>query len=404
MSKTWQIFKYEYTRHVLRKRFFITALSLPLVMVVAIGVSVFAQVIQANNTPIGYVDQSGFLAHPLVAPRSDSIFSQPVDILPFSSETEARAALTDGKIQAYYVIEADYLKTSAVRLVSLKTPSSDIQGQFSDFMQANLLSKQPAQIARRVSSGSNIVIRSADGTREMGQDQWFNILMPILVGLLFMIMTLTTGGYLMQAVVEEKENRTMEIIVTSVSPDQLMTAKILGNLCVGLTQLMIWVIFGVVGGVIASRFLGWNLQFQFGGEFFAILALSLLPAFIMVSALMTAIGATVTEAREAQSVTGLFTLPIMMPYWFSYTLISNPNSALAVGLSYFPLTSPVTLSLRAAFTQIPAGQLAICVVLQIVCAAAAIWFAARAFRIGMLSYGKRISFRQVLRPALKHAA
>lgn len=404
MSKTWQIFKYEYTRHVMRKRFIVAALSMPLVMVVIIGISVFAQVIQANNSPIGYVDQSGFLAHPIAGPRDNSIFNKPVDLLPYSTEDDAQAALKSGKIQAYYVIEPDYLTTSAVRLVSLKTPSSQIQNQFTDFIKANLLTGQSAQVANRLSSGSNMVIRSADGSREMGQEQWFNILLPILTGLLFMILTLSTGGYLMQAVVEEKENRTMEIMVTSVSADQLMLGKIMGNLCVGLTQMLIWITFGVIGGIAASYFLGWNLAIQFSGESVLILIFSLLPAFIMISALETAIGATVTEAREAQSVTGLFTLPIVMPYWFSSVLISNPNSPLAVGLSYFPLTSPVTLTLRAAFTQIPTLQLAAVVAIQVVCAAAAIWFAARAFRIGMLSYGKRISFRQVVRPAAKSAS
>jgi ABC-2 type transport system permease protein len=404
MSKTWQIFKYEYTRHVMRKRFIVAALSMPLVMVVIIGISVFAQVIQANNSPIGYIDQSGFLAHPITGPRVNSIFNKTVDLLPYSTEDDAQAALKSGKIQAYYVIEPDYLTTSAVRLVSLKTPSSQIQNQFTDFIKANLLTGQSAQVANRLSSGSNMVIRSADGSREMGQEQWFNILLPILTGLLFMILTLSTGGYLMQAVVEEKENRTMEIMVTSVSADQLMLGKIMGNLCVGLTQMLIWITFGVIGGIAASYFLGWNLAIQFSGESVLILIFSLLPAFIMISALETAIGATVTEAREAQSVTGLFTLPIVMPYWFSSVLISNPNSPLAVGLSYFPLTSPVTLTLRAAFTQIPTLQLAAVVAIQVVCAAAAIWFAARAFRIGMLSYGKRISFRQVVRPAAKSAS
>jgi ABC-2 type transport system permease protein len=91
----------------------------------------------------------------------------------------------------------------------------------------------------------------------------------------------------------------------------------------------------------------------------------------------------------------LFTLPTVAPYWLFSILMTHPNSPLAVGMSFFPLTAPVTISLRAGFTQIPTLQLMANLLVLWVSAAAAIWLAARTFRLGMLSYGKRLSWRQI---------
>jgi len=210
-----------------------------------------------------------------------------------------------------------------------------------------------------------------------------------------MTVVFTSGGYLMQAVVEEKENRTMEIIVTSVSADELMAGKVLGNLSVGLTQLLIWVIFIILAMAIGRNYVDWIDRIHFSWDYLILMLGALLPTFVMIAGLMAAVGATVTESREAQQISGIFSLPVMIPYWFTYPIMSNPSGPLAVGLSFFPLTSPVTLTLRAAFTPIPAWQLALNIAVLVVCAIGSIWLAARAFRLGMLSYGKKITLREL---------
>jgi ABC-2 type transport system permease protein len=122
---------------------------------------------------------------------------------------------------------------------------------------------------------------------------------------------------------------------------------------------------------------------------------TLLPAFVMIAALMAMVGATATEASEAQQIAGLFTLPVVSPYWFFASIMNNPNGPLATGLSLFPLTAPVAMPLRAVFTNVPLWQIAGTVTLLLLVAAAAIWMAGRAFRIGMLRYGKRIAWREI---------
>jgi len=122
---------------------------------------------------------------------------------------------------------------------------------------------------------------------------------------------------------------------------------------------------------------------------------TLLPAFVMVSALMAMAGVTATESREAQQVASLFTLPLYVPFWLLGPIMQNPNSGLAVGFSLFPLTAPMTLPLRAAFTILPAWQIALSLSLLVVCAAGALWLAGRAFRMGMLRYGKLLSLKEI---------
>jgi ABC-2 type transport system permease protein len=106
-----------------------------------------------------------------------------------------------------------------------------------------------------------------------------------------------------------------------------------------------------------------------------------------------------SDTREAQQVAGLFTLPVVVPFWLLMPLMESPNSPLSVGLSLFPLTAPISMAVRAAFTDVPAWQIALCIGLLVVCAFGALWIAGRAFRMGMLRYGKRLTWREIFRKA-----
>jgi ABC-2 type transport system permease protein len=120
----------------------------------------------------------------------------------------------------------------------------------------------------------------------------------------------------------------------------------------------------------------------------------MLPAFVMVSAAMGAVGATATDMQEAQQIAGIFTLPIVVPFWFVSAIMFNPNGGLAVGMSIFPITAPIALPLRAAFTDVPWWQAGIAIGLLVVLAIFAVWIASKVFRIGMLRYGKKVNLKE----------
>ncbi|MFN2304541.1 MAG: ABC transporter permease, partial [Anaerolineales bacterium] len=138
-------------------------------------------------------------------------------------------------------------------------------------------------------------------------------------------------------------------------------------------------------------------DFSLSTDYLVVLLLVMLPSFVMIAALMAAIGATMTETREAQQVSGMFSLPITIPFYLATPIMMNPNSTLAIILSYFPLTAPNTILMRMAFTVIPAWQIALNVTMLFIFSILAVWFAGRAFRIGMLQYGKKLSIREIFR-------
>jgi ABC-2 type transport system permease protein len=203
----------------------------------------------------------------------------------------------------------------------------------------------------------------------------------------------------MQAVVEEKENRTIELLITSVSPFQMMAGKIIGIIGVGLTQIVAWLSVAFLAVLIGRSTFDWLQALTISPGFVGLMLVVMLPSFVLIAALMAAVGATVTEAREGQQVSGLFTLPVMVPYWFTYQIMSNPNGSLAIALSYFPLTAPVALTMRAGFTALSIGEVLLSVGLLVLSAIAALWLAGRAFRLGMLRYGQRVNLRELFTKA-----
>ncbi len=394
MIKTWRVIAYEYLHQIRRKGFWFGLLSVPLLILFMAGLVYILVAMETTSTPIGYVDHSGFLANPVSAPKPQPP-AKPIRMIAYPDEAAARKALDEGKIQAYYVLSSTYLEDAKVQLVYQKEPKQSAQSQFQDFLVANLLAKQDPQIANRVVDGSHITSRSADGSREVKPNDMLAIFIPIIGAVVFFITVFSSAGYIMQAVVEEKENRTMEIMVTSVSPNQLMAGKIIGVICVGLTQIISWLLFVALGLGIGSQIYPVLASVRFSWSTMLVMAAVLVPSFVMLAGLMAAVGATVTEAREGQQIVGLFTLPIWIPYILIDQMISNSNSPLAVGLSLFPLTSPMAILLRMGFTIIPAWQILLAVVLLSLTALGSLWLAGRAFRLGMLMYGKRLPWRQV---------
>jgi ABC-2 type transport system permease protein len=335
---------------------------------------------------------NGFTPEP---PKKEFLQTE-VEFIEFDSELKAETALENKSIQAYFVLDTDNNETINAQLVYYKFPANTIQEQFSDQVKQYLIKSQPAAVVARLTEGFHMTLLSADGSRKMGENDWINYVVLFGTGILFIVVLFTSSGYLMSALVEEKENRTMEILITSVSPDQLMAGKVLGNLSVGLTQMSVWVVTLILGYLIGKSQFNWLQNLHISPGEILTLAAIMLPGFILVAALMAMLGTTVTEAREAQQMSGLITLPIVAPYWISTPIIMNPNGSLAVALSFFPLTAPVTMSIRTAMSVVPIWQVILSSAILFLTAAGAIWLSARAYRLGMVRYGKKVSLRELI--------
>ncbi len=398
MNKLWLVVRYEYLRHVRRKRFIFALLSLPLMVVLMVGAGFLAVYADYDSRPVGYVDLSGVLANAQPVPQTSGDMMPDPQFTQYTDEADARSALDQKKIQGYYVLQPNYMDDGSARFVTDLQVKSSTETAFKKFLRYNLVSSQPAEIANRLVKGPVLEIRPLGNSRNVGGNDIVAIIFPMVIGVLFLLVINTSGAYLVGALVEEKENRMMEIVVTSISTDQLMAGKVIGNLAVGLTELVVW----VVCGLLALNFMAnvpsigaLNLDAGYLWLSFFIL----LPAFVMVAGLMATAGVTAAEAREAQQIAGLFTLPVVVPFWLIIPLMESPNSPLSVALSLFPLTAPISMAIRAAFTNVPVWQTVLCLALLYLGAVGAIWLASRAFRMGMLRYGKRLSLREIFKRA-----
>ncbi len=394
MKKTWLICWHEFKRHVLRKRFIFAILSMPLFVGVLALVGFLSVWLQYDKRPVGYIDPYGILtAHEQLSAKPGQLLA-PVEMIAYTDESAAKADLQAKKLQAYWVFTENYMDTGEVTLVSDGKTGINIEDDIGEFLTQNLLNGKAPALVTRLTEGSNLVIRSLDGKRELGADNWSFMLLPFIAGLLFVIAVNISGGYLLQAVVEEKENRTMEVLVTSVSPGELMAGKIIGNLSVGLLELLIWTIFTILALKLLPNFIPMGDAPEIPFSYILLVLGTFLPAFVMIAAAMGAIGATATEMKEAQQMAGVFTIPIVIPYWFVTAIMFNPNGGLAVGMSLFPFTAPLALPMRALFTTIPTWQLVLAIGLLVILAVFAVWLAGRIFRLGMLRYGKKVQLKE----------
>ena len=392
MNELWQVIVFEYSRHVFRKRFVFALMSLPsFILVMAFVVFILVRS-EFNNKPVGYVDHSGLLKEPITEISAENLET----IRRFEREQDAQNALNAEEIQAYYVLSSDYLETRQATLIALEQPSNAATSQFMQLVRAHLLARFPDEVVTRLNQGNQLVVKSLDGSRQFIQGDWLGFVLPFMVGFIFLISIFATSGYLLQAVVEEKENRTMELLITTITPNKLITGKILGIIGVGWTQLLVWFGLLLLLFVIGSWFIELPDLITFSTGYFILAVTVFVPAFIMLAALMLAVGATLTDVQEAQQVTSLFTLPLFIPFWFASVLINQPNGIVAVGLSFFPFTAPITLAIRAGLSTIPPWQLLLSLFLLFVFALVAVWLAGRAFRLGMLRYGQRVPWREFL--------
>jgi ABC-2 type transport system permease protein len=407
MSKLWLVAQHEYRRHVLKRSFLVITLSVPVLIAAAIGITFVTRALRDDSTArvgycetVTYIDQAGLLAEPL--PVSNEAEAA-VRWIPFQTESAAQVALAAKEIEAYYVLPAgDSGGTRRVELVYVEEPGREIVRQFRDLLRTNLLAGQPAEIAHRAVDGSTLVVRSpgaAPGSvREFSGSPTLGQLLPALSGFALVILIFVSSGYLMGAVTDEKSNRTMEILVTSISPNALMTGKVLGITAIAATQLVVWILLASLLVFVGGNVLGleWLQDIRMDPPTLLTSLLVLVPSYVLVAALMTALGATWLEAHAGQQVTTMLLTFYMTPMLFVVPMMRNLNSPLTTGLSLFPLTAPVVLPLRAAFIRVPFWQIAASVVIQGLCALGALWLASRAFHLGMLRYGKRLRLGELL--------
>jgi ABC-2 type transport system permease protein len=213
--------------------------------------------------------------------------------------------------------------------------------------------------------------------------------------------TLMWGQAVLTSVIEEKSNRVVEVIVSAVRPHHLLAGKLLGVGAAGLTQFLAWVLTLVVlslfGAGIASALGASNKLPEIAPLTLVFFVVYFLLGYLMYSALFAAVGACVNTTQEAQSLAFPVMMPLILAVMLFPMVLQAPDSSLSVGLSLVPFFAPLLMFLRISVLTPPFWQIALSVALCLATIAATVLAAARIYRVGILMYGKRPTFPEIMR-------
>jgi len=403
MNKTSLIFRHEFLNTVRRTGFIVMTLIVPLIALLGIGVY---HVVSGISKPveeaekIGYVDEAGGF---------DQFTSQGnITLVPFQTPDEANNALVSNDIKEYFVIPPDYISTGVVSRYTMQKelyPPPATMTAINTFLLKNLLAGQlPASTAARIEAPLNLVTVTLTATGEVAPEQggFGNFVFPGVFSLLLVLAIIFSSTYLLQGLGEEKENRLIEILLSSVSTRQLLTGKVLGIGVAGLVQVVVWVASTPLLLNLASSSIGGFIStIQLPAHFLILGIIYFVLGYLLFAVISASIGAISPTSREGQQIVAIFTLPAISPLWFMSLLMMFPNNPAWIGLTIFPLTAPVAVMIRMGVTGIPAWQLATSIAVLAICIVGVLLITIRVFRIYLLMYGKRPGLGKVLSMVLK---
>lgn len=225
-----------------------------------------------------------------------------------------------------------------------------------------------------------------------GATSELNIMLPFAFMLLLIMSVMVGGQYLLTTTIEEKSSRVVEVLLSAISPMQLMTGKIIGQMCVGVVMLSIYTGLGLAALIALSLSdLVSPAELLYLGIYFVL-------AYFIFASIMAAIGSAVNELREAQSLQTPVVLAVMLPYFFWLPISRDPGSMLSIVLSMLPPMSPFVMVVRITSTEPPPfWQVALSIAITAAFAVACVWFAAKVFRVGLLMFGKPPNFKTLVR-------
>lgn len=409
MDKVLLIIQREYLVRVRKKSFIIMIFVVP-ALILAMGAVI--ALVAKNSTELSeqqvvkVMDASGLFAGKFHDQKNLKFETTTQSVAEVNTELKKDANLS------LLQIPVDFTKKDSVKIRSKKKPgitiTEKIQSQLNNIAVSNALLKNHIDTALLRSIKSNISLNAIEIT-ENGDSKTnlgANISVGIACAILIYLCLFIYGAQVMRGVIEEKSTRIIEVIISSVKPFQLMLGKIIGVGLVGLTQFAAWIILSIVASKIAGHAFSSPASPMAGaiavlqtipfGKIMVCFMFYFLCGYLLYSALFAAVGSAVNSETETQQ----FMLPITMPLLFTYLLSVSilfraPDSTLAVWLSIIPFTSPVAMMLRLPLTAVPTWQLALSMSLLIIGFLFTTYVAARIYRVGVLMYGKKASYKEL---------
>lgn len=440
MNKMFAVLKREYFQTVRKKSFIIMTLIFPFLMSALMIVPGFLMAKGMGVKRIAVLDGTGKLGH---------AFAKPNQAEKADPKEEAQKALSGrrrgpdlpAQLQIEYVDFAGKapetgIKPYLTRLAAEKGATDKLEGVFA--IPENALSDEKAQFTYYSRSSTELMVQerlarmankslqrirltergmqpdaieqlmrdlpvggvqlSRTGEQKKGGE--LNFIVAFLFGALLVVPTLIYGQDIMRGIVQEKADRVVEVLVSSMSPRELLTGKILGLALAGLTQVGVWLtMMGIVGAFGATVLAVADINI---GQFirpmvFVFFVLFYVLAYLTYVCVYAIAGAACNTEREAQQFIGPVMIFLMTPWILMMPIVLNPDAPFAVAFSLAPVFGPMTMFVRLLVSEPPMWHVLLTIVTSILTVLAFFWVTAKIFRVGILSYGKRPTIPELWR-------
>ena len=396
--KVWHIARYEYWSHVRRWGYLFATFGIPLL--VGVGLLVLRWVLERPQwrdylavdmeKPIGVVLPEGF----------DAALPQP--FVRVQDEVQGQERVLQGQLLALLVVPPEgpdaatpwtLYTTGGWTFIHDTALYQGLQRLKAYLLVGDRLSPQELEQLLTPPPIETITLGPSSGQARQGRQ----LMGAYMLAVVFFVGIFVSSGYLLQSVAQEKESRMIEVLLASVTATELLWGKLVGLSGLGLTQMGVWTL-ALLG--FRSWTMGTPMESVLGlswePAFLAVGAAALVLGYLMYGLLMAGFGALGTTVRESQQFSVLVSMSAMLPIFFNSLFFLNPNGVIPRSLSYFPWSAPLALLMRLAITPLPWWELALIFGAMVLGVAVSFWAGVRLFRVGLLMFGKRPSWREVL--------
>ena len=432
MNKIGIIIAREFNERVRKKSFIITTILMPVLMIGMMAAPTLMMLFaKGEQKTLLVIDNSGVVA-PQLESNEDVVFKD-IDL----SLEEARA--DDTIFGVLWIGKQVVENPSEVKLYtnssSSMTLEESITAQIEKVIERERLKRYNIEgledIMKNLQASVSMTTyrndQSVEGEQEQATSSTVSYLLGVVLGMMLYMFLIIYGSMVMTSVIEEKGTRVLDVLVSSVSPFQLMMGKILGVASVAVTQIVIWgvLVCGIGSAVLPALMpedMMQSVEAVQAGQMTAVeadidadllsavslatdvsglvmifvwLALFLIGGFLFYSAMFAAVGSAVDSIQDASQLQTPITVPIILALILAMSVANDPNSPLAFWGSIIPLTSPVVMMARIPFG-IPTWQIVTSLVLLYISVAGMAWVAGKIYRVGIFMHGKKPSFKELL--------
>ena len=419
MSKALLIARWEFLATVTRRAYIFSVVAMPLLFGIIGAIPVLSTRSAATSSadmPMAIVDPAAVVdlelagrlaseraqARPRTA-RPEVVPTRADGLVKYTELAAALQALNARRVAAVYELSPDYLTSGTISVYTrgsglfAQAFASQRQGQVVDAIRASLLQTRLSgdELARAYAPAGRLERFTIDGTGQPSRDENAGALGPF-TGSFIVLILLTmsiffSAGFLQQGTVEDRQNRVMEILLSSVTAEQLLIGKLLGLGAAGLLQVGFYVVLVIVPGTTIFSFFNVPL----GGVLVSLVYFAL--GYTLFACLMAGFGMIGRTQQETAQLSAIWTMAAVSPMWFIMAITAAPNGLAARALSFFPLSSPVTMIIRLSIGNVPLADLLISAAVLLVSIYFALIGAARIFRAATLMYGKRPNLPELIR-------